>query len=67
MFIEMNSELDNKLREIAETYCSDVAQRGHFYSAMKSFKHQLAKDLMNDFRITLENKEQEILNQFPIE
>jgi hypothetical protein len=44
-----------------------VAQRGHFYSAMKSFKHQLAKDLMNDFRITLENKEQEILNQFPIE
>ena len=67
MFIENKVNLDDRLREIALEFCSEPEIRGRFLTEMKKFQHSLTRDLMEDFRLTLEAKRDEILNQFPIE
>lgn len=64
---EIINELEDNLREELMAIISNPDERAKAFTAMKKHNHYVIRAVLNDFRITLENKEQSILNSFPIE
>ncbi len=67
MYSDKMIELKDQLRsELIETISNPV-ELAKAFTIMKKYNHLTIKAVLNDFRITLENKEESIISKFPIE
>lgn len=67
MYTDNIIDLEDQLRKELIDIISDPTERSKAFTAIKRYNHNTIKAVLNDFRITLENKEESIISKFPIE
>jgi CO dehydrogenase/acetyl-CoA synthase delta subunit len=67
MFVDKQGIIEDTLRDALNDVISDPSERAKVYTVIKRYNHEMIKAVLNDFRLTLTAKEEQILNSFPIE